>query len=186
MPMLRDDYKKEEKIDGTIYNMTPSPHFFHGIANGNIYAILKQGLKDSICLVFMENLDYKYHADESDDYVIPDIMIVCDRKYLKGSSYIGVPKFIVETISPGTFTRDITTKKDIYEKAGVEEYWIVSPKERAVQIYYLENEKYVLHYSEVLEDDREDERYNGDTVIALREFPHITMTLEEIFQGIEE
>lgn len=73
-----------------------------------------------------------------------------------------------------------------YEKAGVEEYWIVYPKERAVQIYYLENGKYVLHYSEVLEDDKTDKRYNGDTVITLKEFPHIVMTLEEIFEGLEE
>ena len=35
--------------------------------------------------------------------------------------------------------RDMTVKKDIYESCGVEEYWIVSPKERAVQIYYLED-----------------------------------------------
>ncbi|WP_368189006.1 Uma2 family endonuclease [Blautia sp. 1033sp1_1033st1_G9_1033SCRN_220408] len=37
-----------------------------------------------------------------------------------------------------------TDKKDIYQEAGVNEYWIVSPKERAVEIYYLVSGKYKL------------------------------------------
>lgn len=28
--------KKEEKINGVIYDMSPMPHFQHGIINGNI------------------------------------------------------------------------------------------------------------------------------------------------------
>jgi len=44
--------------------------------------------------------------DINDDYLCPDIMIVCDRKSLKGSSYSGVPKFIAETLSPSTAKKD--------------------------------------------------------------------------------
>ena len=76
----------------------------------NIHTIVKQGLRGTLCLTFMENLDYRYHQ-ESDDYVIPDVMIICDRKYLKGSAYMGTPKFIVETLSPATALRDKTIKK---------------------------------------------------------------------------
>lgn len=185
MPQLNDEYKKEEKIGGVIYDMSPSPHFYHGIVNGNIYAMLRQGLRDSICLVFMENLDFKYHPEVNDDYVIPDIMIVCDRKHLKGNFYNGTPKFIVETVSPGTFARDISVKKDIYEEAGVSEYWIVSPRERSIQIYYLENGKYTLFYSDILEDDMKNTHYNADRIISLREFPHISMRLEDIFERVQ-
>ena len=80
MPMLKDDYQKTEKINGVIYNMTPAANFRHGIVNGNIYARIREGLKNSLCLAFIENLDYKYHPDINDDYVVPDVMIVCDRK----------------------------------------------------------------------------------------------------------
>ena len=132
----------------------------------------------------MENLDYKYHPEENDDYVVPDIMIIRDRKHLKGGTYSGVPKFIVETLSPSTAMKDKTEKKDAYEKAGVEEYWIVSPG-GSVEIYYLENGKYVLTYSYILQDDREEEDYNAETVITLRAFPHITMMLKDIFEGVE-
>ena len=184
MPLLRDEYRKQEKINGVIYDMSPSPNYRHGIVNSNIHAIIKNGLKDSLCLVFMENLDYKYHKNENDDYVIPDVMIVCDRKHLKGGSYSGTPKFIAETLSPSTSLRDRTEKMDIYEKAGVEEYWIVSPQ-GSVDIYYLEEGRYVLEQSYMLQDDKEDEHYNADTEICLKGFPHIKMTLGEIFEGVE-
>ena len=144
MPLLKEEYRKEEKINGVIYDMSPSPNYQHGIVDGNIYRIISTGLQGTLCLAFMENLDYKYHAQESNDYVIPDVMIICDRKHLKGGSYTGTPRFIVETLSPATALRDMTVKKEIYQAAGVEEYWIISPKERAVQIYYLEDGKYDL------------------------------------------
>ena len=175
--------KKDEKINGIVYDMSPMPGFKHGIINNNINAIIKYGLKDSLCLVFIVNLDFKYHPDVNDDYLCPDIMIVCERKHLKGSFYSGVPKFIAETLSPSTAKKDKTVKKDIYEQAGVAEYWIVSPR-GFVEIYYLEDGKYVLNQSYMLEDDKEDEDYNAETEICLREFPHIKMTLGEIFEGI--
>lgn len=186
MPMLKEEYRKEEKINGVIYSMSPSANYRHGIVNGNLHAAIFNGLKGNICRVFIENLDYKYHPDINDDYIVPDIMIVCDRKHLKGSAYTGVPKFVVETLSPATSMRDMTVKKDIYESCGVDEYWIVSPKERAVQIYYLEDGKYVLRYSYILEDDKEDKSYNAEEIITLRGFSNISMTLAEIFDGVEE
>lgn len=185
MPMLEDEYKKEEKINGVFYDMSPSPNYQHGIVDGNIYRIISAGLKGSICLAFMENLDYKYQVDVNDDYVIPDIMVACDRKHLKGGSYSGVPKFIVETLSPATALRDKTVKKEIYQNAGVAEYWIISPRERAVEIYYLEDGKYELKYSYILQDDAEEAHYNADTQIVLKEFPHISMTLAEIFENVD-
>lgn len=112
-------------------------------------------------------------------------MIICDRKHLKGGSYNGTPRFIVETLSPATALKDKTIKKDIYQNAGIEEYWIISPKERAVEIYYLENNNYNLKYSYILQDDSDEAHYNADTIITLREFPNISMTLAEMFENIE-
>lgn len=186
MGMAEYELKRDEKIDGVIYDMSPRPHFRHGIVNGNVCRIISNQLKNSfsLCRVFMGNLDYHYHLDINDDYVCPDIMIVCDRKDLKGSFYNGKPRFIAETASPSTAKRDRTVKKDIYEQAGVEEYWIVSPQ-GALEIYYLEDGKYVLQHNYMLQGDREEEDYNADQEIHLRAFPHITMTLGEIFEDID-
>lgn len=184
MGFAETERRKDEKINGIIYDMSPSPDFRHGIVNGNIYTIIKQGLKNSICLVTMENLDYQYNSRENDDYLFPDIMVICDRKHLKGGTYSGTPKFIVETLSPSTAKRDKTEKKDIYEKAGVEEYWIVSPNGE-VEIYYLVDGKYILDQSYMLQNDQEVEHYNAETEITLKAFPHIRMRLGEIFEGVE-
>lgn len=111
-------------------------------------------------------------------------MVTCDRKNLKGGAYSGTPKFIVETLSPATTLRDRTIKKDIYESCGIEEYWIVSPKEKAVEIYELVDGKYKLIHNYILEDDLDSEYYNAKVEITLKPFP-IMMTLEDIFEGVD-
>lgn len=184
MSLVASEHYKDEKINGVIYNMSPALNFRHGIVNSNLHRIIANSLRNSVCRVFMENLDFKYHPNINDDYVCPDIMIICDRKHLKGGSYYGVPKFIVETLSHSTAKRDKTEKKDIYEKAGVEEYWLVSPY-GAVEIYYLRNGKYCLEQSYMLESDKEDEDYNAETEITLRAFPDIKMELRDIFENVE-
>lgn len=184
MGLAETERKRDEKINGVVYDMSPSPNFRHSMINSNMHSMIKAGLKNSLCLVFMENLDFKYHPDVNDDYVCPDIMIICDRKHLKGRAYSGVPKFIAETLSPSTVKRDRTDKMDAYEKAGVEEYWIVSPN-GAVEIYYLQDGKYLLEQGYLLQNDKEEACYNANTEICLRAFPHIKMTLAEIFEGLE-
>ena len=184
MGMAESERKKDEKINGVVYDMSPSPGYGHFMVNGNLYTIIKQGLKGSICLVSMDNFVFQYHPDVNDDYVCPDIMIICDRKHLKGGAYSGTPKFIAETLSHSTAKKDKTEKKDIYEQAGVEEYWIVSPL-GSVEIYYLQDGRYVLEQNYMLQDDREGEDYNADTEICLKAFPNIKMTLGEIFEGID-
>lgn len=118
MELAEPERKKDEKINGVIYNMSPAPGYKHGIINNNINTIIKQNLKHSLCLVFMENLDFKYHPDINDDYLCPDIMIVCDKTHLKGSFYSGVPKMIVETLGPSTAKRDRTEKKIFMSRRG--------------------------------------------------------------------
>lgn len=116
--LAESERKKDEKVNGVVYDMSPAPGYQHGIINGNIYNIIKTGLKNSVCLVFMENLDFQYHPDVNNDYVCPDIMVVCDRKHLKGNFCSGVPGFIVETLSPSTAKRDKAEKKTFMKKRG--------------------------------------------------------------------
>ncbi len=181
MPLLNDDYKKVEKIGGVIYNMSPSGGFSHGQVNVNIIHSMRKQLKGSICAVSMENLDL-YLSD--DEYVTPDVMLICDRNQVKKDKYRGVPRFIVETLSPSTAFKDRTIKKEAYERLGVDEYWIVEPKAKSVEVYYLQEDGYELVNSLILEEDEEDSDYNAKTVLTLRAMPSISMTLEEIFETI--
>lgn len=144
MPLFHDDVNKQEKIDGIVYNMSPSGDYRHGTVNINIVSSISPALKESICRVYVENLDWKYSATE-DNYVIPDVMIICDPKNIKKNQYTGVSKFIVETISPSSVQRDRKIKKGIYERTGVEEYWIIDPVSKSLEIYYLQEGKYDLY-----------------------------------------
>ena len=53
-----------------------------------------------------------------------------------------------------------------------------------MEIYYLEDGKYILEQSYILQEDKEDDDYNAESEISLRAFPHIRMTLGEIFEGL--
>ena len=178
MQLMEQEFVKTEKVDGVIFNMSPSGGFANSQINGNIYHAIKRQLKDSVCVVSIENLDLYLSEDE---YVIPDIMLICDRQRIKNDKYRGVPRFIAETLSPRTALRDRTIKLEKYAKLGVDEYWIVLPKERCVEIYYLEGDKYELKQSYILVEDEKDENYNADKMLALRAMPSVTIGLKEMF-----
>ena len=172
--------RKKEIIYGVVYNMSPSPGRRHALIDGNIFNKLKNNFKDNRCEIFMEQLDYFFRYDEDkNDYIIPDIAIVCDWGKNE-KKYTGVPKLVVETLSPSTGHRDKTIKKEIYQKNGVEEYWIVDPS-GSIEIYYLKDGAYVLEQSYIYDDDKEEETYNAEKKIALKCFPHIEIMLSEIF-----
>lgn len=57
MGLAEFERKKDEKIDGVVYDMSPSPGYRHCIVNGNIHRIIGNGLKNSICFASIENLD---------------------------------------------------------------------------------------------------------------------------------
>lgn len=182
MPLLQDNYRRIEKINGTIYNMSPSSGFMHSQVNGNLYHEIRQHLKDSVCVVSVENLDL--HISE-DEYVIPDIMIICDKNQIKKDKYYGIPRFVAETLSPATSLKDKTVKKDKYAELGIDEYWIISPKERSVEVYYLAENAYKLVASHILVQDEDDENFNADLQLTLRTLPVVSISLENIFESVE-
>lgn len=179
-----DSNIKEEKINGVIYTIPKSEAYQHSIVAGNISTAIYYGLPKG-SLVFTGNLDYRYHSAVNDDYVIPDVLVVHDRENLRDTYYCGIPKFVVEIVSPATVLHDRRDKLKIYQEAGVQEYWIVSSMERSVEIYYLVAGRYVLQDCYILQDDPEEDYYNADQVITLRTFPDISLTLAEIFENGE-
>ncbi len=42
---------------------------------------------------------------------------------------------MIEILSDSTRRRDETLKREIYERAGVLEYWLVDPQRRTVRVY---------------------------------------------------
>ncbi len=49
--MLKENYKKQEKINSVFYDISPAASYRHGTINGNIYSMIKAGLK-MFCVSF--------------------------------------------------------------------------------------------------------------------------------------
>jgi len=85
-------------------------------------------------------------ADEQIYTVVqPDLCIICDHSKIDRRGCLGAPDLIVEILSASTSVKDTTVKLSLYEEAGVKEYWIASPEEKAIAVYDLDGQgKYNL------------------------------------------
>ena len=89
--------------------------------------------------LFEENRDRPMDADTM---VAPDITVVCDPAKLDDIGCRGAPDLVMESLSPSTQRHDRLTKFNLYQQAGVREYWIVDPVSRSVQVFLLEDGRY--------------------------------------------
>jgi len=136
------DDERWELINGHAYNMTPAPTIEHQNLVGNIYRMLYQRLSDTGCHVLISPVDVLLPAkelqeNESGTVMQPDILVVCDKSKLKSKYVVGAPDLIVEVLSPSTAKKDEGLKRDVYEAAGVQEYWLVHPMDHTINRYAL-------------------------------------------------
>ena len=132
---------REELLNGKIYMMS-SPTVNHSQIASNIYYAFRSYLKDKTCRAFNDGVDV--YLTEN-DRVIPDAMIVCNKNNIKLDGIHGAPDLVVEVLSPGTAKNDKGYKKDLYETAGVKEYWIIDPMLRSIEVYLLTDGKFALN-----------------------------------------
>ena len=133
--------RREELIGGEVVMMAPASTE-HVYTAGSIYNIFKNHLKGKNCVPFSDGL--LVHLTDEEKFV-PDMMVVCDRSKIKPDGIHGAPDLVVEVLSPSTAKTDRTHKKDVYEASGVREYWIVDPVSKSIEVYLLENGRYILH-----------------------------------------
>ena len=175
------DLFKHEKICGKDYYIPASEGFSYSMIVGNLFFLLRTQIKNREgfdMMMFCGN--YPLYVSE-DCLVIPDIMMINDRELSEEDHYRGVPCFIVEVTSALTEVRDRGIKKEVYENLGVKEYWIVSPQEQSIDIYYLESGKYVLKRRMALREEDNDTGCNDKMNLQLREFPEIQIDFRWIF-----
>ena len=73
----------------------------------------------------------------------PDVTVVCDPSKLDNTGCKGAPDLVMEILSPSTQRHDKLTKFNLYQRAGVREYWIVDADSKSVQVFVLENDHYI-------------------------------------------
>jgi Uma2 family endonuclease len=130
-----DDGQRHELIDGA-HLVTPTPILRHqsmvmAIA-ASIWAYLRE---NPIGAVYSAPLDVILSAH---DVVEPDVTYVSNERarQLEPSRWIkGAPSLVVEVASPSTRTRDLTQKLTLYERAGVDEYWVADPDAGTILLF---------------------------------------------------
>ena len=140
------DNVRRELVDGFIKIMS-GPYTKHAKTSGNIFGrfwsyITKRKGK---CEIFHAPIDVRLpkNKETADDKIYtvlqPDIVVVCDPSKIDKKGIIGAPDLVVEVQSPSTARYVMSKKFDIYEEAGVKEYWVVYP-EAGLTIFLLQDE----------------------------------------------
>ena len=131
-----------EYVNGEII-MSPSPAVVHQVIVGNIYALLRERARQTGAVVcFLSPLDVEL---PSGDVVQPDVFCMSRaeaERALTSRNMSGVPSLLIEILSPGSIRHDTITKRDLYERNGVREYWIVDPESVTVAQLVLEDGRY--------------------------------------------
>ena len=86
-----------------------------------------------------------YLNQESETYLIPDLMVVCDRNKIESKGIVSGPDVVMEVVSPSSRTRDYILKLSKYEGAGVREYWVLDPKEEKIVVYRFASEEIKIY-----------------------------------------
>lgn len=137
-----NDGKRYELIDGQVYILAPAPSPEHQRISGELYRQISNYLLDKDCQVFAAPFDVRLpEGEERDEEILtivqPDILVVCDKSKLDQRGLKGAPDMVIEIVSPSTAGRDRGVKRDLYERNGVREYWLVDYSNKTIEVYLL-------------------------------------------------
>jgi Uma2 family endonuclease len=156
-------------LDGDLVPM-PSPSPYHQALSMNLaMALIAFVRHHQLGQLLAAPMDV--YLSETDT-VQPDLLyIAAPRLGIIGASRIeGPPDLVVEILSPATAYYDLRYKKRLYERTGVQEYWIVDPEERSIEVYTLQHGRYVLY----------DRRETGETLTSPL-LPGFSVDLGQVF-----
>ena len=181
-----DDYEiiEGEKI------MSPAPNMWHGNVVLNLATDVNIYFRsNNLGVVFHDHIDVHFPDGNT---LSPDLTIIrADNPdidtYKKKGVFYGVPDMVAEVFSKSTMKRDIGIKKDVYERNGVKEYWIINPWSESIEVYLLRNGKYELDgvYIDYSDDELErltdEERAAVQTEIPVAVLNGFTLKIKNIF-----
>lgn len=169
--------EKLELIKGKIFQMSPAPSRYHQQVSVQLTGLLWTAFKKHSCNLYaapfdVRLLDKKKSTLDKDIFTVvqPDLCFICDENKLDEKGCIGAPDLVIEILSPGNSSKEMKYKFDLYEEAGVLEYWIVNPENKTLFIYILKEEKFIGMHPLIEEDE-----------IQSKLFPELDFKLEEIF-----
>lgn len=173
-------WKFEERLElfkGKIFKMS-APNTKHQVVAGNIYMRLRNQLDSQKCHVFIAPFDVRLpvrnrkNDNEITTVVQPDLCVVCDETKIDERGCCGAPDLVIEILSPGNSQKEVRLKFELYEEAGVKEYWIVNPVEENLAVHILgEDQKF-----------RGFKMYAGGDIIQSASVTGLSIDVNDIFK----
>lgn len=140
-----------ELFNGELF-MVPSPNPKHQRISLKLAVIISNHLeKTNLGEIFTAPIDVIFSMK---NVFIPDLVYISkENKHIISEKNIsGVPDFVIEILSSNK-TNDLINKKNIYEKFGVKEYWIIDPFDDIILKYILKEGKYLNEEKYSLENE---------------------------------
>ncbi len=169
--------ERVEILKGKVFSMGATPNTSHQRISGKLSGILWQKFNNMSLNFFaapfdVRLLDKKKSTLDQEIYTVvqPDLCVICDENKIDERGAIGAPDLVIEILSPGNSNKEMKYKFDLYEEAGVLEYWIVNPADKTVFIYVLKENQFIGMHPLIEED-----------IIQSKLFPELDFKLESIF-----
>ena len=144
---LLQDWDLTQIINGKEI-MSQSPKIRHQKISKKLNRIIENFVeREELGEVYYAPLDVIF--EENINRVQPDLIFISkDNLGIAGEDWIrGTPELLVEIVSKNSFHLDTIEKKQLYEKFGVKEYWIILPEYDNIEIYFLRDGRFELFSS---------------------------------------
>ena len=154
----------------------------HSTVIVNFVSAIRKQLLNSTCFDFSDNVQYRWETNNGEEKtVIPDASINCRTKVRKGNTFLDIPRFVMEVLSPSTEKGDRGEKKELYRQQEIDEYWIVDWENKKVEIYNLDYDEegapqYYL-WETITEQNKEK--------LKIVHFPNLEITFDELFAEVD-
>ncbi|MEM6966997.1 MAG: Uma2 family endonuclease, partial [Bacteroidota bacterium] len=134
-----------ELIRGKVYRMSPAPNLEHQRLSARLFTLINVFLMKGNCEAFTAPFDVrlplppkKAKKNKIDTVVQPDITVVCNPEILDMAGCNGAPDWVIEVLSKSTSKKDLTEKFELYQHAGIPEYWVAHPMDGTLIIFRLD------------------------------------------------
>lgn len=163
--------ERQELIDGALI-VNPAPTWRHQLISSKLNFYLTAHVTENH--LGWVNSAPGLHIDDR-TYVIPDLVYISrERGSIVGDVNIeGAPDLVCEILSPSTRRQDLITKRALYARMGVREYWLVDPDALAITVLALEEERYI------------DLPQVAPGLVTSRILPGIRLRLKDVFEDID-
>lgn len=176
--LVWDGQDRFELVDGEPVMMAP-PSRIHQAISMELSRQFSNYLEGKKCQVYAAPFGVRLFEEEGDrpedvkTVVQPDISIICDHSKLDDHGCKGAPDLTLEILSPSNAHYDTLVKLNLYQKAGVREYWVVSPDDKTVHVFLLDGGALKLH-----------EAYNASDIAKVNVLDGCFIELSKVFPKI--